>query len=373
MPRLSIVRSSKVHRSPRVKQVEGLFDVAPTEKSELSWEVNLPVEDRDWNIGLIVGPSGCGKSTIAKEAFGECLVHGFEWSPNAVVDDFPKEMAIKEITALLSSVGFSSPPSWLRPFHALSNGEQFRVTLARAMAESGKNVFAVDEFTSVVDRTVAEIGSAAVAKTVRKSGRKFVAISCHYDIVEWLQPDWIYEPATNHFQWRSLRRHPAVELEIVRCHSSAWQLFKGHHYLDTKIHKGAGCFVGLVRGEPAVFAAVCAFPHPSQPAWRGHRTVCLPDYQGVGLGNVLSEYVASLYAATGKRYSSTTSSPSMIHHRARSPLWKMRRAPSHVATRHAGLSHSPKSSGRRLTAGFDYVGPVNREDAIAFGVLKTHT
>lgn len=369
MPRLSVLRSSPVARSPRVKQVEGLFDVAPTQKSELRWDVDLPVEEREWNIGLIVGPSGCGKSTIAREAFGEAMVHGWEWSQHAIVDDFPTEMGIKEITALLSSVGFSSPPSWLRPFGALSNGEQFRVTLARAMAESGQKLFVVDEFTSVVDRTVAQIGSAAVAKTVRKSGRQFVAVSCHYDIVEWLQPDWIYEPASNHFQWRSLRRHPAVELEVIRCNSAAWQLFKGHHYLDTSIHKGAGCFVGLVRGEPAVFAAVVFFPHPSRPAWRGHRTVCLPDYQGVGLGNLLSEYMASLYAATGKPYLSTTSSPSMIQHRARSPLWKMRRLPGHLATRHRGLTHAPKSGGRRLTAGFDYVGPTNREDAIGFGVI----
>jgi ABC-type Mn2+/Zn2+ transport system ATPase subunit len=83
-----------------------------------------------------------------------------------------------EITALLSSVGFSSPPSWLKPFHVLSNGEQFRVTLARILAEAPE-LAVVDEFTSVVDRTVAQIGSHALAKTVRAGNRCFVAVSAH--------------------------------------------------------------------------------------------------------------------------------------------------------------------------------------------------
>ena len=65
---------------------------------------------------------------------------------------------------------------WLRPFHVLSNGEQFRATIARALAESakGRELVVIDEFTSVVDRTVAQIGSAAIAKTIR---RRHVALS----------------------------------------------------------------------------------------------------------------------------------------------------------------------------------------------------
>ena len=84
--------------------------------------------DKPWNIGLIVGPSGAGKSTVAGEIFGKDLVAGWPWSKDkAVIDDFPADLPVAEITALLSSVGFSSPPSWLKPFHVLSGGEQFRI------------------------------------------------------------------------------------------------------------------------------------------------------------------------------------------------------------------------------------------------------
>ena len=31
-----------------------------------------------------------------------------------------------------------------------------------------------------------------------KQNKQFIAISCHYDIIEWLQPDWIFD--TNKMQ-----------------------------------------------------------------------------------------------------------------------------------------------------------------------------
>ncbi|MEV1247900.1 hypothetical protein [Nonomuraea sp. NPDC049750] len=65
-------------------------------------------------------------------------------------------MSIKDIVALLGAVGLSSPPAWLRPYRTLSNGEAFRASIARALAESG-DLVVIDEFTSVVDRQVAKV------------------------------------------------------------------------------------------------------------------------------------------------------------------------------------------------------------------------
>src|SRR5438477_11142801 len=196
MAHVTCLRSVPIIRTPRVRQLEGMFDVPPAERSEMRWEAALPLEEADWQIGLIVGPSGCGKSTLARELFPEALIDGFDWPDDqSIVDAFPAAMGIKEVVGLLSSVGFSSPPSWLRPFRALSNGEQFRVTIARALAEK-PDLAVIDEFTSVVDRPVARIGSAALARTIRRPGpdekaRRLVAVSCHYDIVDWLSPDWV--------------------------------------------------------------------------------------------------------------------------------------------------------------------------------------
>lgn len=359
MTTINIMRNSEIVRSPRVMQLEGIFDVPPAERTELSWSVDINLPE-SWNIGLIVGPSGCGKTTIARELFGDHMIDQHPWGENtSILDDFPKSMSIKDITSLLSSVGFSSPPSWVRPYHVLSNGEQFRVSLARTLAESAE-IAVVDEFTSVVDRTVAQIGSAAVSKTVRKRNMQFVAVSCHYDIVDWLEPDWVYQPHTGEFYTgRYLHQRPPIVLEIKRVHPDSWRIFAKHHYLDAGLNKTARCFVAFVDGNPAAFAAVLHFPHPkAKNIKRAHRTVCLPDFQGVGIGNKLNETVASMCRALGYRFQSITGHPAMIKYRNNSPKWAMKRAPARMAI----MGSSSKLNGwetqsSRYTASFEYVGP----------------
>ncbi|MDE2100776.1 MAG: GNAT family N-acetyltransferase [Patescibacteria group bacterium] len=374
MPRIDCLRRVAIKRTARVKQLEGMFDVPPAERSESRWQVNLPLEERPWSIGLIVGPSGCGKSTLARELFGDALLASsrFEWpADKSIVDAFPAKMSIKEITGLLSAVGFSSPPSWLRPFAALSNGEQFRVTTARALAES-PDLAVIDEFTSVVDRTVAQIASCAVGKAVRRTNRRFVGVACHYDIIDWLDPDWTFDPSANAFAWRSLRGRPEIDLEISRVEGTIWRLFSPHHYLAASLCETARCFAAFVAGRPAAFASVMHTPHANGGYWREHRTVCLPDFQGAGIGNALSEYVAAVFAATGKPYNSTTSHPGMIAHRGRSPLWRMTRRPGF--TRVPTLKQFRKSAASsRFTASFRYVGPPNPQAAYRLGIAGPRT
>jgi ABC-type lipoprotein export system ATPase subunit len=367
-----ISNETQIERSARVLQLEGIFDVPPSQRSRLTWDVNLPIEDKPWSIGAIIGPSGAGKSTIARHLFGQHMKEGMTWpTAKSVLDAFPKAMSIKDITELLNSVGFSSPPSWVRPFSALSNGEQFRVSVARTLAEADE-IAVVDEFTSVIDRQVAQIGSYAVAKTIRRNKRKFVAVSCHSDILDWLQPDWIYQPHLNLFQWRDLQQRPDIKLTVRRVDKAAWQIFKRHHYLNASLASSAQCFVALVGDSPAAFTAVLFFPHPTSSGWREHRTVCLPDYQGVGIGNTLSAFVAGLYRSTGKPYRSTTGHPGMIASRLRSGVWRMFSRPGFNRrsgrTSSLGRKHSFGGT-QRLTASFEYTGPALFEDARQFGVI----
>src|SRR5437879_10618954 len=119
--------SSPVRETPRVLQVRGLFDLPEAKTSAVEWDVELPLSERPWHVGLIVGPSGCGKSTIARNLWPAYMAFEPAWpADRAILDAFPDGLSIKEIVALLSSVGFSSPPAWLRPFHVLSTGQQFR-------------------------------------------------------------------------------------------------------------------------------------------------------------------------------------------------------------------------------------------------------
>jgi ABC-type molybdenum transport system ATPase subunit/photorepair protein PhrA len=369
-----VSRSTAIQRTARVLQLEGLFDVPPAERVALTWEVMLPLEERNWNIGLIVGPSGCGKTSIAREVFGPAYTTGFTWPSNkSIVDAFPATMGIKDITLLLSSVGFSSPPSWVRPFHVLSNGEQFRATLARALAERPE-LCVFDEFTSVVDRTVGKIGSAAVAKTVRRRAAKFVAVTCHDDVLEWLDPDWVFTPATNSFAWRSLRGRPKIKLEIARVHHSAWKLFAHHHYLSAKLNKAAICFVGFIDERPVAFQAflpvvglVSGFDRRQR--MKVHRSVVLPDFQGASIGLAMNEILGAMWRGVGCRCMISTGHPALIAAMQRNPKWRMNRAPAlgRASSRGEKSGHAiSKTRARtRLTAGFEYVGEAMESETAA--------
>jgi ABC-type ATPase with predicted acetyltransferase domain len=227
---------TKLVRSTRIKQLSSMFDVPAAEKLSHQWSGDVPIEDRDWNVGLIVGPSGAGKSSVARQMFGEAPT--MTWNSPSVCDDFDKRFRIQDVAEICSAVGFNTIPSWMKPHAVLSTGEKFRVELARHLLEGGDPIV-VDEFTSVVDRQVAHIGCHAVQKYVRKNNRKFVAVTCHYDVLEWLQPDWILEPATMSFQWRLLQRRPSIDVEIARVDHSAWKLFAPFHYLTGELHRAA--------------------------------------------------------------------------------------------------------------------------------------
>lgn len=354
-----IERVSEVERSVRLVQLRGMFDLPSETMPPLTWDVELPLDDREWNIGLIVGPSGTGKSTILQEFWPDQLDTQLDWPTNrSVLDGFPAELDTREVVDLLSSVGFSSPPSWLRPFGVLSNGEQFRASIARLLAER-RDVTVVDEFTSVVDRTVAQLGSCAIAKSVRARSQKFIAATCHYDVEEWLQPDWTYQPHIGEFTWRSVRSRPSVTLNIVRSDRSAWRLFGPHHYLSDTLNRSAAVFVGSWDQRPVVMLAVLPFPHPKYPhGYRAHRLVTLPDYQGVGIGNKFCDYLAGVYRAAGRDLFVTTAHPARVGTLSRNPLWRMTRQPSFTSGKgDTGMSKPMKRASDRLTAGFHYVGP----------------
>lgn len=192
-----IIKKTEPKETFRVSSVLNAFDLSIDKVCE-KFKGNIPIEDKDWNVGLIVGSSGSGKSTIAKELFKDGYIFEQNYSESSVIDDMPKEKSVKEITKAFTSVGFASPPSWLKPYSVLSNGEKMRCDLAKSILEE-KEIVVFDEFTSVVNREVAKTGSFAIQKAIRKMNKKFVAVACHSDIIEWLEPDWIYNTDEQRF------------------------------------------------------------------------------------------------------------------------------------------------------------------------------
>jgi len=368
---IDIAVDTPISDSIRVAQVSSMFDVPPSERAHIEWHGNLPIEDRDWNIGLIVGPSGSGKSTILNRCFG--APRQFEWHAASVIDDFPSEYSIEDITGICQAVGFNTIPAWLRPYGVLSNGERFRVDLGRRLLQSDDNIVC-DEFTSVVDRQVAQIGAHAVQKYIRRQGKKFVAATCHYDLEDWLQPDWVLEPATMTFRWRSVQRRPDIPCTVNRVAHQVWHTFARFHYLNSSLHQAAKCFVLCANGRPASFLAVLHQPHQkADDLYRGSRMVTLPDFQGLGLAFALTDTVASAFRACGYRYRTPSSHPAITRAFDKSPRWRLEQKPGMTKKNlEPSMAEAvPRGAfGGRPSAIFSYCGPIMEDRDVAKALIK---
>lgn len=293
------------------------FDIQNKETSNVTIDANLEHLPKDWNIGVVYGGSGTGKTTILKNFFKKELnAYNFDYN-KSLISNFDW-LEPKDATFLLSSMGLSSVPTWLRPFHTLSNGEQYRASLAYMVGKANENeIILIDEYTSVVDRDVAKAMSNALQKYIRRTNKKIVLASCHFDIMEWLQPNWIYSPQKGRLEIASSRRQrPKIELEIFRCRYETWNIFKQHHYISEDLNKAAKCFCVTWNDKPVAFYAFLPMPSGTvQNAFRGSRSVVLPDYQGLGIGFSVAKYLHKLYTKDGKKLYVKSVNPALVKKR----------------------------------------------------------
>lgn len=330
MPTFDIVKEIKPKETFRIASVIGRFDLQSNHITE-RFKGSIDI-DHNWQIGLIVGKSGTGKTTIAKQLFPESYITNFEYKSESILDDMPKDCSVEEITKAFNSVGFSSPPSWLKPYQVLSNGEKMRVDLARAIL-SDYNLFVFDEYTSVVDRNIAQISSFAIQKAIRKTSKQFIAVTCHYDVEEWLLPDWIFD--TNTMTFHSLegqkKNRPCIELQLCKTKGwnetkYLWTSFKKYHYLTHNLNQNVTGYYLNYKEMPIAFLATAKFPHSKVKNYtRISRIVVLPDYQGIGIGKVIQEEVGDLLASNGEIMIGNTSHPVIILYRKNSLKWVLMR------------------------------------------------
>lgn len=352
MQTFDIIKETKPNKTFRVASVIGKFDLQSEHIVErFTGQIEV---DNNWQIGLIVGKSGTGKTTIAKQLFPDSYITSFEYNAETVLDDMPKDASVEQITSAFNSVGFSSPPSWLKPYSVLSNGQKMRVDLARAIL-SEKDLFVFDEFTSVVDRNVAQIGSFAMQKAIRKSNKKFIAVTCHFDVENWLLPDWVFDTDTMTFRKceGQKKNRPEIKFEIFNTtDKTIWKMFAKHHYLSHTHHSGANVYIATINEQIAGFLSVLHFPNKLHKNFKKvHRLVILPDYQGAGFGIKFLTHIAKVYRKNNYIFGITTSAPSLIYSLKKNLEWKC----IHFGkvTPHKGLSQLKKTaSTNRLVASF---------------------
>ena len=306
-----LVLTSRVELDEETQKVSKAFDYPFSgETTTILADPKILPPRSDWSIGVIVGPSGSGKSSLAKMAYG--ITPNFDWNNGrSIVSQVNQKK--------LGAAGLNSISAWCRPRNTLSTGEGFRADVAAVL---GNNV-AIDEFTSVVDRSVAASCCHSLQKFVKKEGIKgLVLISCHKDILEWVQPDWVYFSDTDELSTERIPRR-IIHLEVFQVKASLWEIFHKHHYMNSDLNKSSRCFCAFLGEEPVAFCASLAYPSGTvKNAWREHRLVVLPDYQGFGIGKQLSDCIANKFVSEGCRYFSKTAHPALGQYREKSPLWK---------------------------------------------------
>lgn len=356
MPVIDILKQTQVKTEPRLQMLSGIFDCPIEGVNTFSLHANLPIEEKEWQIGLIVGPSGCGKSSILNQIGKEI---NFEWDDKSVITSFSKEHAVTKICEALNSVGFGNVRAWMRPYHVLSNGEQFRAHCARVILES-KGLICLDEFTSVVDRQVAKIACHAVQKYLRKTNKKFIAASCHDDIIDWLQPDWYYAPHTDSFEWRFLRRRPELKIEIYETKHNAWQMFAPYHYLTASLNRSSRCYILTCNGRAASFAGLLYRPISAKgkhiPIWGISRVVTLPEFQGIGLAFALMDFLGKWYSEKGERVRMYPAHPLFVRQFEKHSKWRRIKKLGELTRFNQSDTKKTGSMGGRMNAVYEWTG-----------------
>ena len=284
--------SSPVATSFRCTKAANSLDIDQKKKSIHRFKVEADLET-PFNIGLVVGASGAGKTTLAKHIWGDdCFFVALDLA-KPVIDQFPEEYEYDNCAAMLCGVGLTSVPCWIRPAYTLSNGQRARAECALQMSRNYK-VILIDEWTSVVDRTVAKVMSHCIQKHARKTNKKIVILSCHYDVIEWLNPDWVIdcnkqEYTDRRLLWQSSKRTEHIQFDIREVDRKSWKYFSKYHYLSDQLPGGIIRTFGLFHGLNQVgFQCFANYtPHKNKfekMKMHSNRVVIHPDYVGFSLG-----------------------------------------------------------------------------------------
>jgi ABC-type ATPase with predicted acetyltransferase domain len=189
---VELTLQAEIFNNFRCKMACDSLDIDIEKKSVHHLKIdNINIPDQ-WNIGLVVGASGSGKTSLLKYLFGEDCFKAVINDQEPIINQLPADLNYEACANILNGIGLTSVVCWVRPVKTLSNGQRARAEAALLMT-SGNEIVMIDEWTSVVDRTVAKAMSHCVQKFARANGKRIILLSCHYDIIEWVKPDWVID------------------------------------------------------------------------------------------------------------------------------------------------------------------------------------
>jgi len=289
---IEVILKSKVNQEFRCQVAANSLDIDVEKKSIHHLKIDNINIPKKWNVGLIYGNSGSGKTTMIKHLYGENIFDVKLNENEPIINQLPKDLSYEDCAKLLNGIGLNSVPCWIRPVKTLSNGQKARAEAVYLMTKSNDVVF-IDEWTSVVDRTVAKAMSLCLYKYAKKNNKKIILCSCHIDIIEWLNPDWLIDCNKQEFLLPKaedffFNKRKELKFEIKEVKRNSWKYFSKYHYLNERLPGGQLYIYGLFyEGNQIGFQCFANYvPHRKKTTiiYHSNRTVVHPDYNGLGLG-----------------------------------------------------------------------------------------
>jgi ABC-type lipoprotein export system ATPase subunit len=197
---IEIIREPAYTRlTPRKREICADFGIPPREAAtKLADSIRLPL--RPGTITLLLGASGSGKSSVL-EAISNLAPRAIQVvamrfpRDRCVADSIMPRAGLQQALQILTVCGLGEPRLWTRSFGDLSEGEQFRARLARAvgaaMAGNRTTLVLCDEFSSGLHRRAAKAIAFNLRKLITRMRLILCVASSHDDIVEDMQPDRI--------------------------------------------------------------------------------------------------------------------------------------------------------------------------------------
>jgi ABC-type ATPase with predicted acetyltransferase domain len=294
---IEVILKSEVNKEFRCQVAANSLDIDVEKKSIHHLKIdNINIPDK-WNIGLVYGNSGSGKTTMIKHLFGDKIFEVKLDEDKPIINQLPEDMSYEDCAKMLNGIGLNSVPCWIRPVKTLSNGQRARAEAVYLMTQSDEIIF-IDEWTSVVDRTVAKAMSLCLYKYAKRNNKRLVLCSCHVDILEWLNPDWMIDcnkqkfilPESEDFFFN---KREQLQFEIKEIDRASWKYFSKYHYLSERLPGGKLYLYGLFYNSNQIgfqcFANYVPYTESEKLKKRkiiyhSNRTVIHPDYNGLGLG-----------------------------------------------------------------------------------------
>jgi len=118
---------------------------------------------------------------------------------------------------------------------------------------------------------------------------------------------------------------PSIQLCVQRVEFSVWTEmgFDKHHYLTSELNKSAKCFLFYWNDVPVGFCAVLNSPKKGNPNGCSiSRTVVLPDFQGIGIGTRMTNFIGGIFTNAGYQIYTKTANPALGIYRDNSELWE---------------------------------------------------